>query len=520
MRTVRNVQGLLTMAIAIVGFQAALNAAENTGSLLRARRKEALDSIKADDLRNHANFLSSDTLEGRGAGTRGGRAASIYLAEQFKKKDLAGGAGPSSYIQEFSGEMRNVLGIIPGRDPTLKDEYIVVCGHFDHVGYGSGATGSSLGPTGHIHNGADDNASGVSTILEILEAFRELKVAPRRSVLFAFWDGEEIDLLGSKHWVANPTVPLSQVKFVVNMDMVGRLKNDKVELIGTRTATGLRELMSRHNQTSLLTVDFPWDVPDNSDHHVFYARQIPILMPFTGFHDDYHRPSDDPDKLNYEGMQRIGQLMFSLLLDLSESEEAVPTFRSESLREKQPEQTAAEADAGSYDRLGVTWLSPGEDQKGVLVGSVYENSLGGRGGLQEGDRVLKWNGNLVDARSIAGIVQDSESGVELSLVRRGETDPQALKLDLSGVAQRFGMTWREDRVEPGTMVVSHIEPGSPAALAGIRNLDRLYGIDAERTKSTDQFLAHPLLKGKRGEILLERGGRFYSVVLQDRSERP
>lgn len=508
----RNVVFLLA-CVAILGWQAGLKGAENASSVLRARRTEALESIKGEDLRKHANFLSSDTLEGRGAGTRGGRAASIYLAEQFKKKDLAGGASPTSYLQEFSGEMRNVLGIIPGRDPVLKDEYIIVCAHFDHVGYGSGATGTSLGPTGHIHNGADDNASGVSTLLEIVEAFRELKVSPRRSVLFAFWDGEEIDLLGSKHWVANPTVPLSQVKFVVNLDMVGRLKNDKVELIGSRTAVGLREIMARHNQTSLLTVDFPWDVPDNSDHHVFFARRIPILMPFTGFHDDYHRPSDDPDKLNFEGMKRIGQWMFSLLLDLSENEEMVPAFRAESMQEKQPQQTAAEADAGSYDRLGVTWLSPSEDQKGIVVGSVYENSLGGRGGLREGDRVLKWNGEVVDARSIERIVRDSESGVELSLIRRGETEAQVVKMDLSGVPQRFGMTWREDRVEPGTMVISHVDPDSPAALAGVRNLDRLYGIDAERTKTSDQFLAHRVGQGKRGEILLERGGRFYSVVL-------
>lgn len=513
MRIPQRILGLLAL---LYCFQADLSAAEKIVRPLKERREDALESIRVEDLRKHVNFLSSDTLEGRAAGTRGGRAASIYLAEQFKKSDLSGGATPNSYIQEFSGEMRNVLGLLPGRDPVLKNEYIIVCGHFDHVGYGNAV--NSHGPTGHIHNGADDNASGVSTILEIMDAFCSMHEPPKRSVLFAFWDGEEIDLLGSKHWVRQPTVPMSQVKFVVNMDMVGRLRNDKVELIGVRTAPGLRELLSRHNQASLLTIDFPWEVPNNSDHQAFYERQIPILVPFTGFHDDYHRPSDDPDKLNLEGMKRIGQWMFSLLFDLAEGEESIPGFRSEALHEGKTEQAASETDAGAYDRWGAYWLDGGVDQggvdqKGAIVTGVTENSLAYRNGLQEGDRVLKWNGEVVNVQKISSLVRDSASDNVVEIIRRGETEVRPVKVDLGGISQRFGISWREDRVEAGTLVVTHVEPGSPAALGGIRIKDRIYGIGEERTRTTAKFLQHQIEKNRPVEILLERDGRFYSVKL-------
>ncbi|MFO1023078.1 MAG: M20/M25/M40 family metallo-hydrolase [Planctomycetales bacterium] len=508
MRIVLSTLGILALLSCL---RADLSAAEKIIPSLKARRDAALESIRIEDLRNHVNFLSSDTLEGRAAGSRGGRAASIYLAEQFKKADLAGGATPSSYIQEFSGEMRNVLGLLPGRDPVLKDEYIIVCGHFDHVGYGNSV--NSHGPTGYIHNGADDNASGVATILEIMDAFRTLKEAPKRSVLFAFWDGEEIDLLGSKHWVRQPTVPFSRVKFVVNLDMVGRLRSDKVELIGVRTANGMRELLSRHNQTSLLTVDFPWEVPNNSDHHVFFERRIPVLVPFTGFHADYHRPSDDPDKLNFDGMKRIGQWMFSLLLDLAEGEDPIPGFRAQALQEGKAEQASAEYDAGGRDRWGAYWLETGSDQKGAIVTGVTKNSPAYRNGLQEGDRVLTWNGTPVNGQTASDLVRDSTSAAVLEIVRRGEAETRAIKVDLEGVPQRFGMTWREDPVESGTLVVTHIDPDSPAARGGVRIKDRIYGIGNERTRNTSQFLQYRLDSKHPAEILLERDGRFYSVKL-------
>src|SRR5581483_3518130 len=138
---------------------------------------------------------------------RGGHAAAVYLAQQFEKYKLAGGASPTSYFQVFSNQYRNLLGLLEGSDPTLREQVIVVSAHYDHVGYGNSQ--NSYGPIGFIHNGADDNASGDAGLLELVEAFTKLEQRPKRTILFAMWDGEEGGLLGSKHWVANPTLPLS-----------------------------------------------------------------------------------------------------------------------------------------------------------------------------------------------------------------------------------------------------------------------------------------------------------------------
>src|SRR5262249_55129060 len=138
--------------------------------------------------------------------------------------------------------------------------------------------------------------------------------------------GEEKGLLGSKHWLSDPTIPLSRVRLVINMDMVGRLKNNQVEVSGSRSAPGLRRLLSMHNLSSNLVLDFTWNNLDNSDHYPFFERRIPYLMPFTGFHEDYHRPSDDVDKINLPGMQAIARLIFSATHALAESTE-IPAFR-------------------------------------------------------------------------------------------------------------------------------------------------------------------------------------------------
>ena len=167
-----------------------------------------------------------------------------------------------------------------GSDPALKDQVIVVSAHYDHVGYGTRR--NSFGPIGLIHNGADDNASGVSLLMEVIDAFSRLGQAPKRSMLFAFWDGEEKGLLGSIHWVGQPTVPLDHVVLNINADMVGRSRGGKLEVSGSRTMPGLRRLFSTQNETTGLAIDFPWDIKTNSDHYTFYKKQIPALLIHTG----------------------------------------------------------------------------------------------------------------------------------------------------------------------------------------------------------------------------------------------
>src|SRR5690606_28393219 len=266
----------------------------------------------------------SDTLEGRAAGTQGGRAAAAYLALEFAKAGLKPAADGEDFLQPFQSGYQNLLGMVRGSDPDLADEVIIVSGHFDHVGLGNRS--NSYGPYGQIHNGADDNASGTVAVLAVARAVASLDAPPRRSVLFALWDAEENGLLGSKHWLKNPTVDVDTVRLMINCDMVGRLRNDRLVAYGIRTAAGLRQHLAQSNPVSDLTFNFDWRQRNDSDHWPFFERGIPYVLLHTGDHDDYHRPSDDPDKINYEGLAVVSQLLFNLTCRVADAETA-PTFR-------------------------------------------------------------------------------------------------------------------------------------------------------------------------------------------------
>ena len=235
----------------------------------RSRLNNALSVISSKDLKLHVDALADDTFEGRAAGTRGGRAAAGYLRKHLASLGLEGGGKDGMFAQPFRNGCQNLLAIIPGNDPVLKDEYIVIGAHYDHVGYGSRS--NSYGPTGYIHNGADDNASGTAALLELAEAFT---VQPsRRSILIAFWDAEEKGLWGSKHYISNPTIPIENIKLAINMDMVGRLRNNQLTIYGTRTWENARSILSSVNTNMVMAepmeINFDWEIKPNSDHHPF-----------------------------------------------------------------------------------------------------------------------------------------------------------------------------------------------------------------------------------------------------------
>ncbi len=299
-----------------------------TGAVGGAERSSsytaALESIHAEELAGHVNYLASDALEGRGAGTRGGRAAGDYLAKQYAKLHLRGAGPDGGYFQPFAAACRNVLAMLPGRDPELKKQYVLVCAHYDHLG--DGTHGRSLGIVGPIHPGADDNASGTAGVLELAHAMR-LAPALKRSLLFASWDSEEEGMLGSKHWLAQPTVPLESLTIVLNLDMIGRLRGEHLAVLGSRTAYGLRRLVCQENEGSRLLLEFDWTLIANSDHHPFYERGIPVLLLHTGLHADYHRPSDTAEKINSQGMCEVDRLLFALVYELANRPEP-PRFRA------------------------------------------------------------------------------------------------------------------------------------------------------------------------------------------------
>ncbi len=294
--------------------------------------REASNTITVGELKRHVDVLADDSFEGRQAGSRGGHAAGGYLVQFFEQSGLLGAGVDGSFFQPFGNGCRNILGLIRGSDPELQNQVILIGAHYDHVGYGNRR--NSFGPTGYIHNGADDNASGTAALMELVQAFASLPEPPRRTVVFAAWDGEEMGLLGSKHWTAHPSITLESIKLVINLDMVGRLRERRLEVLGARTSWGLRQLVSRQNAESQvnLDLDFIWDIKENSDHHSFFAQGIPILMFHTGLHDDYHRPRDDAEKINSDGIQLVAQLAFFVALESADRDLGLE-FRGDSRQE-------------------------------------------------------------------------------------------------------------------------------------------------------------------------------------------
>lgn len=486
--------------------------AVTTGSLREA--------ISVDVLKRHVQVLSDDTFEGREAGSRGGRAAAGYIGREFQRYKLAGGGASGGYYQPFGAQYSNILGLLEGADPQLKNELIVIGAHYDHVGYGNAQ--NSYGPTGYIHNGADDNASGVAGLLEIIKAFSRLPARPKRSILFAHWDGEEKGLLGSKHWVAEPTLPLSRVRLMVNLDMIGRLRDDYVEIYGTRTSRDLRRLVSLQNGEPNLRLGFSWAMREDSDHYSFFLRGIPVLMFHTGLHEDYHRPSDDVEKLNLAGMQRVVQLLCGVLLELADRPQ-LGGFRQAGRTDTEQTRQAFERPLPPLaGRLGMAWDPAAESAgQGLRVSRIEPGSGAEKGGLRLGDRIIRFNGQDVKTGAeLRPLVWASASPAKLAVERGGSAEPVELDVRLAGAPVRLGISWRSDPAEPHAAVLCRVVPGSLAAEAGLRLNDRVYEVSGRSFESSGEFERLLAAADRPIELLVERQGRLRTISLSPQTAEP
>ncbi|MEQ8423534.1 MAG: M28 family peptidase, partial [Cyclobacteriaceae bacterium] len=272
-------------------------------------------------LKNDVTFLASDELEGRKIGTAGEEKAAAYIADRFEKTGLDP-IGTNNFYQQFEvtpsqnphempkvGEGgdsltivgRNVVGIIdnPG------DEIIIIGAHYDHLGYGgfnSLHRGDSL-----VHNGADDNASGVAVMIQLAELLKNEEI--KKDLIFIAFSGEEEGLWGSNYFSKNPTVDLSKATAMINLDMVGKLDEQKsLAIHGTGTSPSWEGILNRANVDSI-NLMFRESGVGPSDHTSFYLQDIPVVHFFTGQHEDYHKPGDDAEKLNYDGMVKISAMI-------------------------------------------------------------------------------------------------------------------------------------------------------------------------------------------------------------------
>jgi len=433
-------------------------------------------SITTGELNEHVSLLADDMLEGREAGTRGGHAAAKYIVQRIEASGLKPAGPNGSFMQSFPGNAQNLLAVLEGTDPELRDQYIVVGAHYDHVGYGTRR--NSYGPIGFIHNGADDNASGVAALLEVIDALDQSGYKPRRSILFAFWDGEEKGLLGSKHWMRNPTIPVSSIEMAWNIDMVGRLEGGRIEVMGVRTGTGLRRMLSTPTMTEGTWIDFTWEYKDNSDHWTFYQAGIPALCLHTGLHDDYHRPSDDVEKLNVEGIRLVTSYFVEQLCKLADVDQ-LPDFRSQSRFENPHTQRRTQQPLPKLaPRVDFKWEYRSDTQPVFYVRRVSRRSRAGEAGLRTGDKIVAVNSLPVTHESLLpAIALSAESEITLDVQRGAVAAPITLEIPLSGEPIKLGLSWREDPAEPDAVYVTRVVPHSPAARAGIELFDRIHALN-------------------------------------------
>jgi len=376
-------------------------------------------------------YLASDALEGRWIGSPGADSAAAYLARRFKEIGLQ--APDSGWFQTFTispsapaareaglagAEGRNVIGVLPGRDKALREEVVVVGAHYDHLGT-SGFNVLDSDSARRIHNGADDNASGTAAVLAMAARLKEHR--PARTVVFIAFSGEEEGLLGSAWYVKHPSFPLSRTRAMINLDMVGRLRNDRLLIMGTETAKELNQLVDSLNGLAGFDLHKKGDGYGPSDQSSFYAVGIPVLYFFTDLHEDYHRASDDWEKINAQGLVRVAEFAAQLAAAVANRTEPL-TFVSlpapvTASKHGEPAQTpgAGAAYLGTVPDMA-------ENPGGVLLSAVRPGSPAETAGLKSGDIITGIGGMAIpDLESMSEALRQHQPGdtVEITALRDG-----------------------------------------------------------------------------------------------------
>ena len=307
----------------------------------------------------------------------------------------------------------NVVGVLEGSDPILKNEYIVIGAHYDHLGRGGEGSGSLAPKSGDIHHGADDNASGTAGLIELARVFSAQRPKLKRSVIFIAFGGEEEGLLGSNYYVNHPVAPLANTIAMINMDMIGRMKDRKLVIGGVGTSKEWKDIIKQANTAQtmkvtatseqpavrkmpivvsangrpIMTVDptgaFELTLNEDgygpSDHQSFYIKQIPVLFFWTGTHSDYHKPSDTFDKINYDDEARILNLVARIVRDVDAAEKRLTYTTAKS---EPPRASVFRVYLGTIPNYA-------DSTDGLLIDGVREDSPAAKAGIKPGDRIVK-----------------------------------------------------------------------------------------------------------------------------------
>lgn len=342
------------------------------------------------NIKKHIQFLASDKLEGRGTSSSGEEKAAKYIANYFKKLKLEP-KGTKDYFFDFTFKKNpnphdtSTAGIQERKATNVVSyldngaEYTIVIGaHYDHLGLGKDHNSLEANSEGMIHNGADDNASGTAGVLELARYFSTNKVKEKFNFLFMTFSGEELGLIGSKKWCENPSFPLAKVNYMINMDMVGRLNDSTKKLLvyGVGTAPEWVDLLDKTNKYFVLKKDSAGIGP--SDQTSFYLKDIPVLHFFTGQHSDYHKPSDDANKINYEGEIKV----LNYIIDVVTATEALPKLKFTPTKSQETKSSKFKVTMGVMPDYAF-------DGTGMRIDGVTNGKPASKAGLQKGDIIIQ-----------------------------------------------------------------------------------------------------------------------------------
>lgn len=317
-------------------------------------------------------------------------------------------------VEQEKVTTQNVLAVHPGTDESQKDNYIIIGAHYDHLGFGGQGSGSRKPDTVAVHNGADDNASGVATILELARYYSDKK--HKRPILFMAFGAEEMGLLGSKFFTKNALVDLEKVRIMFNFDMVGRLRQESKALTvgGTGTAKGLEAFIKKEAEDHPLKIKASSEGFGPSDHASFYVEDLPVLFFFTGTHDDYHKPEDDTEKINFAGMKMIATYGIDLIDYQINSEDPLEFTKAGEKKEQRRMRFRV--------TLGVV-PDYASDIKGMAIDGVKKGGPAEKGGLKKGDVIVsmagKPVGNIYDYMGRLGTLKKGQK-IVIEVMRDGK----------------------------------------------------------------------------------------------------
>lgn len=383
-------------------------------------------NVSEKNLRKHIGYLASDKLKGRATASEECHKAAIYIAKQFKKIGLNPKGDQNTYFHQYgfkksddphgisvSGPQlysENVVGWIDNGAPNT----IVIGAHYDHLGLGHDHNSLEANPEGKIHNGADDNASGTAGLIELARYFAQNEQREQHNFLFIAFSGEELGLYGSKKYTDYPTIDLGTVSFMLNMDMIGRLNAEKRLMVGG-VGTAPEFVPVIQNLKGDFTVKFDSAGIGPSDHTSFYLKNIPVLFFFTGQHSDYHKPSDDADKINYAGEKSVLELAIRVVTELDKT----PKLKFQETTSKQEKNPSFSVTLGIMPDY--TW-----DGEGLHVDGVTNGKTGFKAGLQKGDIILKIGDlpvkNIQDY--MKGLSMFKKGDTTVILIKRGDKEQQ------------------------------------------------------------------------------------------------